>query len=86
MGVVTKVHEKVVEINWETQAAPLGAFESFSQSFWPKKSKVWDYWGSKRDIFLAKQLGILSCWYSGSGLANETFPILVDGWIFLLFL
>ena len=85
MGVVTEVLEKVVGINWRTLAVPFVAFASSSQSFWQNDtSESWGDRGSKRDLFLDKHLGILSYSYSGCGFANETFPILVGGWIFSL--
>ena len=49
-------------------------------------SESWGDRGSKRDLFLDKHIGILTYSYFGCGFVNEIFPILVGGWIFLLFL
>ena len=87
MDVVTKVLEKEVGIYWRTLAVRFIALASSSQSFWQNDtSELWGDRRSKRDLFSDKDLGILSHSYSGCGLGNEAFPILVGGWVFSLFL
>ena len=87
MNVVTEVLEKKVGIKWRTLAVPLVAFASSSQYFWQNDtSESRGNRGSKGDLFLDKHVDILSYSYSGRGFAKERFPILVNGWIFSLFL